>query len=198
MRPNRLMRTIAAFGLLLASMAQGESLTGTLGYGTTNIVSTDYKSKSIASPQLSATFSHVLVGRWSIMAQYQTDTADVIQGFSGGVIYDTTQLETHGGILNLDGKPELVRLPKWWIRAMAGAGMWQIADTLELNNPFLGSKNKAPIQASIYGLTFGAGLYRFVRDGLAVHASVSSAFATTGQFAMSSSSLGFGVFWKYD
>lgn len=198
MRPSRLVRAIATFGFLLASEAHGESLTGTLGYGTTNIVSTEYKPKSINSTQLAAAFSHVLLGRWSLMAQYQADTSNVMQGFSGGVIYDTAQLEAHGGLVNLDGKPELIRIPKWWIRAMAGAGMWQVSDTLELNNPYLGSKNKTPVQASIYGLTFGVGLFRFVSDGLAVHTTVSSAFATTGQFAMSSSSIGFGVFWKYD
>lgn len=181
-----------------APSLHAESLIGGVGYGQTNIVSTEYKPKSIASTQISATFSHVLAGRWSMMAQYQMDTANVMQGFSGGVFYNSSELSTHGGMINLDGNQELVRVPKWMWRAMVGAGMWQISDTLEMNNPYLGARNKTPVQANMYGLTFGAGLYRFLTDRVALHATASEVVASTGKFALNSSALTFGVFWKYD
>lgn len=190
---------ILIWGLLGSPLALADSVTAGFGTSQATLVSGEYKPKNIATTTIYGALSHHLTGLWSVMGKYETDIKkSSLQGFTVGIVYDSDPIRSKSGDVAPDGTPEVQRVPKWLIRTTAGIGQWRVSDTLEINKPNLGNKNKAPVQADMYGFTFGVGLYRFMAENFALFGAMNVAVASAGDFGMNNTGFSVGVLWQYD
>jgi hypothetical protein len=193
---NRLIPSTQVLCLLTVfqvSKARGDTFEGRLGLEQTQVVSTIYKGKVLTTPQASLSYNKAFVGRWSLLAEYQTNTNNTLSAGVFGISYDSEDLRVKGGAIYNDGTSEIVKSPIWTFRASFGLGLFKYVDVLKSSNPALGRFNNVPVQADMYGLKFNASAIRFINPNYALTGSFSYSVASASNFGISSSaaSLGF-------
>ncbi len=186
---------ILAFFALNSSQAFSESVEAKLGLEQTSVISTTYQGKTQSTLQAEATYSKEFVGRWSIFAQYQTNSKNTLSAGVLGVQYDSADIRSKGGTIYNDGGAEIIKSPIWMFRSSFGLGLFKYVDVLKSNNRNLGTLNDKPVQADMYGLKFSGSLIRFFRPDLGASFSFSYGVASASGFGISTSSFNFGVFY---
>ncbi len=177
----------------LGPRALGDTIDGKLGLEQTQVVSTVYKGKVIATPAASLTYGKGFIGRWTLFAEYQTNSKNTFSAGIFGVSYDSEDLRAKGGAIYNDGSSEIVKAPIWLFRTSFGLGLFKYVDILKSSNPALGRLNNVPVQADMYGLKFSASALRFLNPNYAITGSFSYSVASALNFGISSSTIAFGV-----
>ncbi len=198
MRPN-LKSHIVLFCTLVAtagSLCSAETFETATGLDNTLVVSSTYKPVSFSTGFLEATYSRPLFGRWSVIGQYHMNLSNTLSSGIGGFAFDSDDLLTKSGAISHDGSAEVTKAPLWLFRGMIGFGIFRYIDTLESNNVALGSRNKIPVQADLYGLKFGTSVYKFFGDKWAASIGGSYSVASASSFGVSSTSFSVGVLYR--
>ncbi len=178
--------------------ANAETLEGGVGISSIAVVSSRYASHNSSSPELQAAYTHALEGRWSIVGRYQMTSDQSLSGISAGVAFDSTQLHTTSGRINIDGQPEIRQSPTWLFRYSAAVGIFRYSDTLRSTNARLGNKNEVSVQAELYGFNLSAATYRFFNDSIGVSGQLSQVIASANNFGITATSLTVGLIWQYN
>ena len=179
------------------SVADAETVDVAMGIDQTKVVSSQYKTQGVSGAQLQATYTRPMVGVWSLLAQYRMNFSNTLSAGLIGINYDTEELQTKGGAIAPDGKAEIIRNPVWVVRSFLAFGAFRYVDTLESNNVNLGNKNRVPVQADLYGLSFGVGLHHLFNDSWGCHSTLEYSIASAENFGISSTSLIFGGLFRY-
>lgn len=181
----------------LASRVAAETVLVGVGVDQTRVVSSQYKTQSVSGAMLAATYSRPLMGVWSLLAQYRMNFSNTLTAGLLGIAYDSDEMQTKGGALAPDGRAEITRNPIWLFRSSLSFGAFRYVDTLESNNANLGTKNQVPVQADLYGLTFGVDVLRLVSESWGVNVSGSYSVASAQNFGISSTSVLLGSTYRY-
>ncbi|MEI8025142.1 MAG: hypothetical protein WCI18_02225 [Pseudomonadota bacterium] len=173
--------------------AHGDTIDGKLGLEQTQVISTVYLGKVLTTPEASLTYGKEFVDRWTLFAEYQTNSKNTLSAGVFGISYDSEDLRAKGGAIYNDGSAEIVKAPIWVFRTSFGIGLFKYVDILKSSNPALGKLNNVPVQADMYGLKFSAtGLY-FLNPNYAISGSFSYSVASASSFGISSSAASLGL-----
>ena len=173
--------------------ALGDTVDGKLGLEQTQVVSTLYKGKVLTTPAACLTYGKALVGRWTLIAEYQTNSKNTLSAGVFALSYDSEDLRSKGGAIYNDGSSEIFKAPIWVFRTSFGLGLFKYVDILKSSNPALGKLNNVPVQADMYGLKFSATVLRFLDPNYAITGSFSYSVASASNFGISSSSAALGI-----
>ena len=179
-------------------IAIAETFEAKLGGEQTTVVSSIYQTAAQSTIQAEATYSRPLTGRWSILAQYQTNVLNTLSAGIGGLAYDSDAFHTKGGAIANDGTAEISRVPIWIFRAGFGVGLFKYVDVLKSNNASLGNRNAVPVQADLYGLKFAGTLMRLMSDDWGLTTSASYTVASADNFGISSTCFSLGVIYRHN
>ena len=196
-----LSQSVGMIGLLVLMCGEccsAETFEGQVGMEQTKVVSSSYQTSSISGLELSATYTRPMFSRWSFLAQYQTNMNNTLSAGILGIVFDSADLRTKGGMIGGDGTAEVTKTPIWLFRTSVGFGIFKYVDVLRSNNTALGTKNEVPVQADLYGLKLGGTLVRLMGDNWGVTGALTYSVASAKNFGISSNCLSLGAFYRTD
>ena len=189
---------LASYFFVSAPVLFAETFEGGLGLERTSVVSSIYQTSIISAVQADLRYARPFWGRWSVFAQYQTNTKNTLSAGVGGMVFDTEELHAKGGAIYNDGTAEISKVPVWIFRTSVGLGLFKYVDQLLSNNASLGSRNSVPVQADLYGLKFQETVIRFLNDDWAWTVSGTYLVASAENFGLSSNCLSLGILYRHD